>query len=704
MIFQHSRFQIWNKNQHPYSHSLADFQYANPALPPGTVSTLEDAMNWLFAVLYPQTKTAVATPAALPALGNTLNDYRVVLDDGDGKAAAYRWEQREGEGSASWHKIYDMDWGQDSILAAFLLKTQDLYVYRYGYDDIDSSGTPLSGSLAGQHIYGGATANTHLTLHANSGDGVGADTGYIQLDDNARPTANATLSLGTTTERFLKVWSSEYQAGTLNIQSGSITDSLGTIDFDNENLTTDGTGLFGTLLLGSGSITDSSGAISFGNENLTTTGSVTANSVSALGAASAFFTGTTIADITFANGSITSASAGINFGSENLDTLGNLTAATVTGTSRTDGGNLRLTGNTLSATNANGSVIIDADGTGVVNVTSAMTTIDQTVTGTLGVTGQLNTDNLRLDGNTLSVTDLNGSLYLSPDLIGGGGHVVSMLHLIPNDDDNFSLGIAAQRWSVLYLAGAITNGTDSVSNGTLMSLRDINVGVAAGMSLFWNGTKWVASAPDTEIDHGTVSGLLDDDHTQYALLAGRSGGQTLNGGTAASNNLALQSTSNATKGNITSDSVIRPTGDGTIDFGTASFNWKDLYLTGQLYGARLQNATTAGRPAASAGTKGRMVYDTDLEDVFVDRGGTWKKLSLEKYVLQDASGWTGSVSQVVYTVSSEVSDARECIWVFKDNSNAFEQLAVEITMTQTQVTVTAGFNLPAGTYTLVGVG
>jgi hypothetical protein len=51
-------------------------------------------------------------------------------------------------------------------------------------------------------------------------------------------------------------------------------------------------------------------------------------------------------------------------------------------------------------------------------------------------------------------------------------------------------------------------------------------------------------------DHGALSGLSDDDHTQYALLAGRSGGQTLIGGTASSNNLLLRSTSDSTKGYI----------------------------------------------------------------------------------------------------------------------------------------------------------
>lgn len=53
-------------------------------------------------------------------------------------------------------------------------------------------------------------------------------------------------------------------------------------------------------------------------------------------------------------------------------------------------------------------------------------------------------------------------------------------------------------------------------------------------------------------DHGSLTGLGNDDHTQYALLNGRSSGQTLIGGTAASGNLTLQSTSNATKGNVIS--------------------------------------------------------------------------------------------------------------------------------------------------------
>lgn len=60
---------------------------------------------------------------------------------------------------------------------------------------------------------------------------------------------------------------------------------------------------------------------------------------------------------------------------------------------------------------------------------------------------------------------------------------------------------------------------------------------------------WAAAAAGVT-DHGALTGLGDDDHTQYALLAGRSGGQTLIGGTASGDDLTLQSTSHATKGNI----------------------------------------------------------------------------------------------------------------------------------------------------------
>ncbi len=157
-VFEHNyRSRIYNPAQHPYKHTLDDFAYVNNAAP--HLTTLAQSMDWLYTILYPRTQAAVATVADLPAVGNTLLDYRVVTDDGDGKAASYRWEQREGDAAPKWYKIYDMDWGEGSILSKFLDQTQDLYFYKYGVDDLDSAGTAVAGTLAGQTVYGGHSAS-----------------------------------------------------------------------------------------------------------------------------------------------------------------------------------------------------------------------------------------------------------------------------------------------------------------------------------------------------------------------------------------------------------------------------------------------------------------------------------------------------------------------------------------------------------------
>lgn len=63
----------------------------------------------------------------------------------------------------------------------------------------------------------------------------------------------------------------------------------------------------------------------------------------------------------------------------------------------------------------------------------------------------------------------------------------------------------------------------------------------------------------------TWAAISADSFSQYALLAGRTGGQILYGGTAANNSLTLDSTSNASKGSI----VINPTG-GNVGIGATS--------------------------------------------------------------------------------------------------------------------------------------
>lgn len=722
MFQQHHRFSIHNAQQHVYKHNLAEFSYTNNALP--GVTNVESAMNWILAVLYPNALAAVATPADLPTgtdtpnpgdVTPTINDYRVVLDDGDGNAAAYRWEQREGEGSPSWHKVLDMDWSTDSILAQMLDITLPLYVSKDGRTDIDGNGDPITGVYAGQSVYGGDTANQNLTLRANSGDGTGPSTGFVQVDDQFRPAVHNTFDFGTNTER----WKDGYLQGTLvvntmSLGTGSITDTSGSISFGDENLSTTGNINGGTitgtslvaddtvnqLTLSPGSITDTSGSISFGDENLSTTGTITAASGSALG------------NLTFTTGQIVSASGAISFDDENLSTTGTLMAG-ITTVTQLNADNLRLDGNVLSATNVNGNVDISANGTGVVDVQSPLTTLGQTVTGTVGITGQLNADNLRIDANTISSTNLNGDIIFDPN--GTGTHIFAA-NLTPQVDAGASLGSASLRFGTIFLSSQISDGTDNFLVSELLDLRSANYRDAArtqpaqsGDALFFDGSQWLASVPDTEIDHGTLNGILDDDHTQYMLLAGRAGGQDLIGGTAASENLTLESTSNATKGDVLTKDDLLPFTDASFsgswsgtDLGGGSNNYRDVYTKGEFFGLRLQNTTSGALPSASAQNVGRLVYATDNNKAYVDTGTAFKVLGVSKFLSDTV--WNGTDTTKDVTVSADISDARNAIWALHDNANDFERIYTNIkAISATQVRITVSPALPAGSYRLIGI-
>jgi hypothetical protein len=710
-MFDKHRFEVWSTVQHPLKHSLSDFGYTNPALP--GVSDINSAFNWIFKVLYPVSKPAVADVASLPLLGNTLNDYRVVIDDGDGNQAGYRWEQREGEVSPSWHKIFDFDWSTDSILAAFTDITQDLYVYQKGKSDLDSAGAVITGLYAGQKIYGGNVASQNLTLAANSGDGTGAHTGFVQVDDNFRPTVTGTYGLGNASFR----WSDAHfavgvYANTLSLIGGQITDSTGTISFDNENLVTTGnitgvTGFFTTsievgplagnaVIIGPGSYEDETGSIDWNAANFTNIGSFTISGSFTAG------------DITIAVGSITASGGVISFGNENLSTTGTLGAGDTTVT-RLDSDNIRLDGNTISITNANGNLILVANGTGIIDAQSALTTLGITATGTVSVTGQLNADNLRFDGNVISSQNLNGNITLTPN---GTGAVETSSRILPAADGTLSLGSAAARFDDLFLAGDIGDGTTVISSATLQSLRDINVGVAAGFSLFYDGAKWVASSPDTEITHGSLSGLTTGDagHTQFALLAGRAGGQDLVGGTAASNNLTLESTSNATKGSVLTKNNFKAftapaySGGWTgIDLGGVSNEFRNVYTKGEFVGFRLENYTFATLPSNSAQNIGRLAYATDTEKIYADNGTAWVTTGGSTKILVDTV-WNGTDTTKDVDVSATITDARESMWALHDNANDFDRIYCSIkAISATDVRITVSPALPAGSYRLIGL-
>lgn len=710
-VFSHSRNRVFSQAQHPFTHNIEDIAYSHPSVT-GVVTTLAQAMNYIFAVLYPTQKEAVADLASLPTTGNTLGDMRVVVDSGDGRSSSFRWDQREGEFTPSWKKIYDVDFSTDSILASWQNVTQDQYVQKSGRDDIDASGNPIVGILGGQSVYGGKSANTHLTMFANSGDGTGPNTGYIQVGDNVRPLADNMVSLGTSSNRFKDFKSVIGQIGLLNF--------------------------FGN------NISSSSNDINFGICDLSTTGVITSDKFLAPNGASVLGSGTKIGDLSLNDGSIISDSDAIDFGVNDLITAGDAFLA-----------GINIVGNQISSdTN-----VIDFASNDLVDVNSIDSTIGIFEHVQVGLNGAI--VEIRPDGNIYKTThldvtspqiNLTGDVNADGDFdaagyarvvgevktlnkflatdpfgvasiaitAGNSGNKISStgfgLQLESTDDIriasptikpdgiNTDLGTSANKFRNIYLSGSITNSNGhNLSQTAISALRNVMVEANEGDALFWSSADqcFYPDHPDSEIIHSEITGLGNDDHTQYLNINGRLGGQIARGGTGASNNLTLASTSHWSKGLILFDDVLAPVTDGT-DFGTFARQIGDSYFKGQAKGFRVENTTTVTLPSPSAAKIGRLVYDQTAKALLVDDGGQWRRCGAEKAIVVDNDGWNGSVSTKTYNVSSQILDASKSMWEFLKTSTG-ERLYPVITRSTSTVTVTFKTTIPAQSYTLIGV-
>jgi hypothetical protein len=161
----------------------------------------------------------------------------------------------------------------------------------------------------------------------------------------------------------------------------------------------------------------------------------------------------------------------------NVDVTGTLTtddvttAGNITVTGRVDVDYVRLIDNKIT-TNASNTVLeISANGSGTIDIQNAMTTIGQTVTGTVSVTGQQNVDNLRMDANTISATNTDGGINITPNGTGvitlGGNYVAVTNELAANDvavASELLLGSGAEIVAVTTNSDLTlrTNGTGTV--------------------------------------------------------------------------------------------------------------------------------------------------------------------------------------------------------------------------------------------------
>jgi hypothetical protein len=111
---------------------------------------------------------------------------------------------------------------------------------------------------------------------------------------------------------------------------------------------------------------------------------------------------------------------------------------------------------------------------------------------------------------------------------------------------------------------SITAGTGLSGGGNITTSRTLNLDInSLTIGTVDNATDYipiydVSGASNVKVlassvgirTHAALTGLLTDDHTQYLLLTGRVGGQSIIGGTASGNNLTVSSTSNISKGSV----------------------------------------------------------------------------------------------------------------------------------------------------------
>jgi len=119
----------------------------------------------------------------------------------------------------------------------------------------------------------------------------------------------------------------------------------------------------------------------------------------------------------------------------NATVVGTLTTADITTigthtiTGQLDAEGVRIKDNTVTTLASNANLELSANGSGVVDVKKAMTTVGQTITGNVGITGQLDIDNISINGNGIIATNSNGGININPNGTGSvtiGGSNVSV--------------------------------------------------------------------------------------------------------------------------------------------------------------------------------------------------------------------------------------------------------------------------------------
>jgi cytoskeletal protein CcmA (bactofilin family) len=172
-------------------------------------------------------------------------------------------------------------------------------------------------------------------------------------------------------------------------------------------------------------------------------------------------------------------------------TLFNVTgSANITGDLDVD--NINIDGNTIISTDTNGAINITPNGTGAVNITA-----------TTNITGDLDVDNININGNTIISTDTNGNIALTPN---GTGEVdISKVDIASGEIDGTTIGAN----SAAAITGTTITGTSFVSSGDMT---------------FGDSDKAVFGAgADLEISHNGIENVIDSNAGTLVLRSAGAG-------------------------------------------------------------------------------------------------------------------------------------------------------------------------------------
>ena len=305
-------------------------------------------------------------------------------------------------------------------------------------------------------------------------------------------------------------------------------------------------------------------------------------------------------------------------GNANVGNLG--TAGLITATGNITGGNINTAGNLVStgiltSGNITGGNLLTP---GLITATGNITGGNISTAGNLTVTGNINVDNLVIAGNTITSSLASGNIVLDPT---GTGVVIidtttSLIIPVGNTDQRpaspvvgmFRFNTFTQNIEVYNgiewenIAGqdpfTITNQTIS-PNGVANAFTLTQTATSASILLTING---VNQTPD--IDYSVTGNSLSlsdtplsSDIIQVRFLAGIDSVDFL---TNTTGNAIVQVLANGSinittgpGGNVYTSSIT-PTANASFSLGTATNNWTDAYLSGNLKVGNINNSNANG--------------------------------------------------------------------------------------------------------------